>query len=68
LYATVLLCPTISIRSQAVFNVVDMIAEVSGLADVLYVMSASFVNFFFTIRMLHSFLAYHTGKVTLKED
>ena len=64
----VYLSPTLAIRSRAVYNIVDMIAEVSGLADVLYLTTSSFMTFSFTIRVLNSFLVYHIGKVLLQKD
>jgi hypothetical protein len=62
------LAPTLSIRARAVYNLVDMIAEVSGLADVLNLTTSSFMAFFFTTRLLNSFLVYHIGKVMLQKD
>jgi hypothetical protein len=45
-----------------------MIAEVSGLADVLLVFTSALMSLLFSGRMLHSFLVYHIGQVKLKKD
>jgi hypothetical protein len=51
-----------------VYNLVDMIAEVSGLADVLLVFTSSFMTLSFTSQILKSFLVFHIGMVMLKKD
>jgi hypothetical protein len=45
-----------------------MIAEVSGLADLLFVFSKFLMATFFTIRLLKSHLVYQIGQVTLSKD
>ena len=57
------LSPSKTIRSRAVYNVVDMITAVSGLADVLIVFTSTIMTFFFTISFLKSSLAHQIGLV-----
>jgi hypothetical protein len=57
------LSPTKSIRSRAVYNIIDLIAEVSGLADALIVFTTAIMSTFITISMLKSFLAHEIGFV-----
>ena len=45
-----------------------MIAEVSGLSDLLFVFSKFLMATFFTIQLLKSHLVYQIGQVTLSKD
>jgi len=62
---TLKLSDTQVIRQRTVYNVIDLIAEVSGIADIMYVFSSSVVVYLITLRALESELVKHMGKVRL---
>jgi hypothetical protein len=53
------------IRQRTVYNIIDLIAEVSGIADILYVFSSTVVVYLITMRALKSELVKHMGQVKL---
>jgi hypothetical protein len=55
------LSDNIVMRSRSVYNLVDMIAEVSGLADILIIFSKAVMALLFTRRMLQSTLVRSIG-------
>jgi hypothetical protein len=52
-----------TIRTRSVYNIVDMIAEVSGLADVLIVFSKLILSLLFTKNLLTKVLVEYIGEV-----
>jgi hypothetical protein len=64
-FANFVLSDTKIIRQRTVYNVIDLIAEVSGIADILYVFSASVVVYIITMNALKSELVQHVSKVIL---
>lgn len=46
----------------------NLIADVSGIADILMVSSSSFMGLFITSRMLESYLVAHLGHVYKKKQ
>ena len=51
------------IRARKVYNIVSLIADVSGLADILMVSTATIISFFITTKMLESSLVAQMGLV-----
>lgn len=64
-FVNFVLSDTKIIRQRTVYNVIDLIAEVSGIADILYVFSASVVVNMITMKVLESELVKHMGKIKL---
>jgi hypothetical protein len=56
-----------TIRSRTVNTEIDLIAEVSGIADLMSVFSAFLIVDFFTPKMLQSKLIRHLGKIKLTQ-
>lgn len=56
------------LRQRSVYNIVDLIADTSGIADILLVTSILFMTVFFTNRNFVSQLLRHVSYVQLKES
>lgn len=50
------------------YNIVDLIAEVSGIADIMLVIANFIMTSHFSKRMLDRFIVQHISKVMLVED
>jgi hypothetical protein len=53
------------IRQRSVYTVIEFISEVSGIADILYVLTAAFMVSFYTPKMLESELVKLSGRIKL---
>jgi len=56
------------LRQRSVYNIVDLIADTSGIADILLVNSSLVMTVFFTNRNFVSQLLRHVSYVQLKES
>ena len=56
------------LRSRTVYNVIDLIADVSGIADILLVFSTTIMSLLITQRAFETALVQHIGKVYLTKS
>ena len=50
-----------TLKSRTVYNLIDLISEISGFADILFVIAGMFFSFYYSPRILEARLLEHVG-------
>jgi hypothetical protein len=50
-----------TLKSRTVYNLIDLISEISGFADILFVFAGMIFSFYYSPRILEARLLEHVG-------